>query len=262
MHSLFEPLEMEARAGTQLAPVVLPSRSTRPTTTCVPDGRRARAPGAFVLVPFGPQTPHRHRLGRSPSASGGKPVDRQEAQGHHRRLVDVPPLPAISLRFAEWVARYTLAPLGMVVRMMMGARAVFEPAKPRFGVRCVEGAPEPPRMTPARKRALEIAGDGLVRAKAALAAEAGCSTGVIDGLVAAGSLVEVAIPERRLPAPNPAHATTEFATAQARAVARAARRASMRGTSPSRCSTASPAPARRRSTSRRSRARWRRAGRR
>ena len=61
-------------------------------------------------------------------------------------------------------------------------------------------------MTPARKRALEIAADGLVRAKVALAAEAGCSTGVIDGLVEAGTLVEVAIPERRCPRPDPAHA--------------------------------------------------------
>ena len=46
----------------------------------------------------------------------------------------MPPLPPISLRFAEWVARYTLSPLGMVVRMMMGSSAVFEPVKPRFGV--------------------------------------------------------------------------------------------------------------------------------
>ena len=84
----------------------------------------------------------------------------------------MPPLPAISLRFAEWVARYTLAPLGMVVRMMMGSSAVFEPVKPRFGVSSNEGAAEPPRMTPARKRALEIAADGLIRAKSALAAEA------------------------------------------------------------------------------------------
>ena len=61
--------------------------------------------------------------------------------------------------------------------MMMGASAVFEPVKPRFGVRLsAEARPSPPRMTPARKRALEIAGDGLIRAKSALAAEAQCST--------------------------------------------------------------------------------------
>ena len=130
----------------------------------------------------------------------------------------MPTLPTLSLRFAEWVARYTLSPLGMVVRMMMGPPAVFEPGKPRFGVTCNTDAREPPRMTPARKRALEIATDGLVRAKVALAAEAGCSTGVIDGLVEAGTLVEVAIPERPLPVPNPAHREVQFSDAQALAV--------------------------------------------
>ena len=48
--------------------------------------------------------------------------------------LDVPCLPVISLRFAEWIARYTLAPLGMVARMMMSAQAAFEPQPPRFGV--------------------------------------------------------------------------------------------------------------------------------
>ena len=73
-------------------------------------------------------------------------------------------------------------------------------------------------MTPARKRALELAADGAIRAKSALAGDAGCSTGVIDGLIAAGSLVEVAIPERRLPQPEARHRETEFTPEQARAV--------------------------------------------
>ena len=115
-------------------------------------------------------------------------------------------------------ASYTLAPLGMTVRMMMSARAVFEPTKPRFGVTLVEGAPEPPRMTPARKRALEIAGDGAIRAKAALALAAECSSGVVDGLVASGNLVEVAIPDKRPPLPDPHYRVTEFGTEQAAAV--------------------------------------------
>ena len=112
----------------------------------------------------------------------------------------------------------TLAPLGMTVRMMMSARAAFEPTKPRFGVTLVEGAPEPPRMTPARKRALEIAGDGAIRAKAALALAAECSSGVVDGLVASGNLVEVAIPDKRPPLPDPHYRVTEFETEQAAAV--------------------------------------------
>jgi primosomal protein N' (replication factor Y) len=174
------------------------------------------SPGAFVLVPFGPQT----RVGvvwDVPVGEGMKPVPDKKLKAITARLADVPPLPIVSLRFAEWVARYTLSPLGMVVRMMMGSSAVFEPVKPRFGVQLSEGAAEPPRMTPPRRRALEIAADGLIRAKGALAAEAQCSTGVIDGLIEAGCLVEVAIPERRLPTPNPAHAVTKFSGAQGQA---------------------------------------------
>ena len=123
------------------------------------------------------------------------------------------------MRFAEWVARYTLAPLGMVVRMMMGPPAVFEPGKPRFGVACNEDAP---RAAAHDARAQARARDRRRRPGARQGArwprKPQCSTGVIDGLVEAGTLVEVAIPERRLPVPNPAHAEVEFSDAQAVAV--------------------------------------------
>ncbi|MEZ5857138.1 MAG: primosomal protein N' [Hyphomicrobiaceae bacterium] len=171
-------------------------------------------PGAFVLVPFGPQM----RMGivwDAPQGEG-KPVAREKMKAVLERL-DVPPLPTLSLRFAEWVSRYTLAPLGMVVRMMMSAPAAFEPAKPRFGVSVVSDAPLPPRMTPERQRALDIAADGSVRSKKALADEAQCTTGVIDGLVKAGTLVEVAIPEKRFPVPRPGHAVVELSETQAAA---------------------------------------------
>ncbi|HET6925942.1 MAG TPA: primosomal protein N', partial [Hyphomicrobiaceae bacterium] len=174
------------------------------------------APGMFVLVPFGAQT----RIGivwDGPVGDGDRPVPDKKLKSL-TELLDVPALPASSLRFAEWVARYTLTPLGMVVRMMMGSHAVFEPVRPRFGVRAVAGAADVRRLTPARKRALEIAADGLVRAKSALAAEAQCTTGVVDGLVGAGAFVEVAIPERRYPRPNPGHATVTLGDEQAAAV--------------------------------------------
>jgi primosomal protein N' (replication factor Y) len=174
-------------------------------------------PGTFVMVPFGPQ----RRIGvvwDTAVGDQGKPVSDKKLKAIAASLPDVPALPLISLRFAEWMARYTLAPLGMIVRMMMGSPAVFEPAKPRFGVRLNEAAADPPRLTPARKRALEIASDGLIRAKSALAMEAGCTTGVVDGLIEAGRLVEVAIPEKRFVRPDPAHAKVDFSGAQARAV--------------------------------------------
>ena len=41
---------------------------------------------------------------------------------------DVPPLPRVSLDFADWVANYTLSSPGMVLRMMMSAGRAFDPA--------------------------------------------------------------------------------------------------------------------------------------
>jgi len=210
-----KPPAVAAAAGR--VPVLLPVALDQTYDYLLPEGVEA-PPGSFVLVPFGPQV----RIGvvwDAPFGEAGKPVAEKKLKTIVAPIADVPALPPLSLRFAEWVARYTLAPLGMVVRMMMGPSALFEPVKPRVGVRHNAEAPEPPRMTPARKRAVEIAGDGLIRAKSALAAEAGCSAGVIDGLVEAGVLVEVVIPERRLPVPNPLHTEVQFIEAQARAVA-------------------------------------------
>ncbi|MCU0954871.1 MAG: primosomal protein N' [Hyphomicrobium sp.] len=214
MDSLLDGLA-EGVAAESRVPVVLPVALDQTYDYLVPPGL-ALEPGAFVLVPFGAQV----RIGvvwDRRLDDGEKLVDRKKLKAVSDRL-DVPSLPVVSMRFAEWVAKYTLAPLGMVVRMMMSAQAAFEPPKLRTGVRAVEGAPMPPRMTPPRARALEFAADGLIRSKSHLAELSGCSTGVIDGLVASGNLVEVAIPQKTCPQPDPAHRSTEFAPDQERAV--------------------------------------------
>ena len=215
LDSLLEILDNGALSGARSVPVLMPVALDQTYDYLVPDGVEV-PPGSFVLVPFGPQT----RIGIvwDGQRGDGKAVDPKKLKSL-TSLIDAPRLPEISMRFAEWVARYTLAPLGMVARMMMSADAAFEPPKHRFGVRLVEGAPLPPKMTQARTRVLEIAADGLIRVKSDLANLAACSTGVIDGLAASGNLVEVAIPERVFPRPQPAHATTDFTDKQAQAVA-------------------------------------------
>ena len=216
MESFLDKLEgTPAKAQDRpLVPVLMPVALDQTYDYLVPDGVEVE-PGAFVLVPFGPQS----RIGIVWDEPRGvqKPLDPKKLKAITSRL-DVPPLPVISLRFAEWIAKYTLSPLGMVSRMMMSAQTAFEPEKPRFGVRLVEGAALPAKMTAARTKALEVARDGSIRAKSELAHLAGCSTGVIDGLVAAGILVEVAIPEKQFPRPNPAHHQTEFTESQGQAV--------------------------------------------
>jgi len=214
LDSLLDKPAADEGAARRRVPVVLTVALDQTYDYLLPEGIEAE-PGSFVLVPFGPQS----RIGvvwDGPVGEPGKAIEPNKLKTIAGRL-DAPPLPPLSLKFAEWIARYTLSPLGMVVRMMMSARTAFEPVKPRFGVTLVEDAPSPARMTPARKRALEVAADGAIRAKSALAGEAQCSTGVIDGLVAAGNLVEVAIPEKRAALPDPKHHATEFTPEQARA---------------------------------------------
>jgi primosomal protein N' (replication factor Y) (superfamily II helicase) len=180
----------------------------------VPEGLEV-GPGDFVLVPFGAQTRLAVVWDREVGVQSTVPPKKMKALVER---LDVPALPELSRRFVEWIARYTLAPAGMVVKMMMGAQSAFEPVKPRFGVCLADASAAPPRLTEARKRALEAAADGLPRVKSVLAAEAGCSSGVIDGLVEAGLLVEVVIPDRRYPVPRHDYAENQFTDAQAQAV--------------------------------------------
>ncbi len=180
----------------------------------VPEGLEVAA-GDFVLVPFGAQTRLAvvwdRQVGEQPAAAPKK------MKAIVERL-DVPSLPELSRRFVEWIARYTLSDAGMVLRMMMGAQAAFDPVKPRMGVCIADASASPPKLTAARQRVLEVAKDGLPRVKSALAAESTCSTGVVDGLVEAGLLVEVVIPERRYPVPRHDHGENSFTEKQEEAV--------------------------------------------
>ncbi len=214
MNSLFDSDDAGDRLHVTV-PVLLPVALDQ-TYDYVAGPGMTLAPGQFILVPFGPQS----RIGvvwDRVLGDTGKPVNPKKMKMVIAEL-DVPELPILSMRFAEWISKYTLAPLGMVLRMMMGAAAAFEPQKPRTGVTLAQDTSDPLRMTPARSKAMRVARDGQIRAKSALAAEALVSTGVVDGLVEAGLLVEVTIPERSYPRPNPDHAITTFGDEQQAAV--------------------------------------------
>lgn len=196
-------------------PVLLPVALDQTYDYLVPPELEVE-PGMFVKVPFGPQV--RTGVVWDKQVGGtNKPVDPKKLKSIQDCL-DVPPLPELSLRFAEWIARYSLADLGMVLRMMMSAQAAFELQKPKFGVRLVTDAPLPSRMTDARQRALDVARDGEVRSKARLAEDAACSTAVVNGLVKAGILVECALPAPVFAQPQFDHAKIDFEGDQLAAV--------------------------------------------
>src|SRR6202040_2759147 len=79
--------------------------------------------------------------------------------------------------------------------------------------------PPPQRVTPARRRLIELLSDGLLHGKADAAREAGVSIGVVDGLVDEGTLIVEAMPRALAPpAPDPNFAVPEFSRQQRTAV--------------------------------------------
>jgi primosomal protein N' (replication factor Y) (superfamily II helicase) len=172
-------------------PVLLPLALPAPYDYLLPKGTEA-VPGQFVVAPLGPVDYLGAVWRRAPDAP--KPeIDRNKLRAIVEIVDDVPPLPSVSLDFADWVASYTLSSPGMVLRMMMSAGRAFAPPAPRYGVRLAGPAPE--RMTPARARVIEAAKNGLIWVKSSLAEVAGVSPGVIDGLVDAGALLAEPLPD-------------------------------------------------------------------
>ena len=120
-------------------------------------------------------------------------------------LEGCPRLPEVLCDFIDWMARYTLAPPGMVLAMALRARAAFEPGQPRTGF--VRGEVTPSRLTPARMRVLALAEDGLARSVAAFAEDANVTPQVVRGLIGAGALAEIELPEfAPLPRADPDYA--------------------------------------------------------
>jgi primosomal protein N' (replication factor Y) len=169
--------------------------------------------GDHVIVPLGPrevagvvwQTGH---------AEGGSVPDGRLKPVSERR--EARPLPERLCDFIDWVANYTLSPPGAVLALALRARGALDPPPTRTAWRLT--AHRPDRMTPARVRVIEKAGDGLARGAQELAREAGVSPGVIRGLADQGVLEAIIIEEDApFPAPGPDAAMPSLSREQAAA---------------------------------------------
>ena len=143
--------------------------------------------GDFVAVPLGP----REVVGVVWGEGLG-----DVAPGSLRSIsgcVNAPPLPADLREFIEWVSRYTLAPLGSVLRMAMSVPSALEVPRARRAYRKV-AAPEGLRLTAARRRVLAVLTDGPPLSASDLRQEASASQAVLAGLVDAGALEIINLP--------------------------------------------------------------------
>ncbi|HEY5236987.1 MAG TPA: primosomal protein N' [Rhizomicrobium sp.] len=127
-----------------------------------------------------------------------------------------PRLPEALCDFIDWVARYTLRPPGMALALALRSVSAFDPEIPRIAY--VRGEITPARLTPSRKRALEIAEDGLARSVPALAQDANVSPAVVRGLIECEALREIELPEfAPVPLPDPEFAQVALGPEQQRA---------------------------------------------
>ncbi|CUW37436.1 Primosomal protein N'(replication factor Y) [Magnetospirillum sp. XM-1] len=144
-------------------------------------------PGEFVEVPLA----NRLVTGVVWGAGDGK-VEMGKLRPVARRL-PAPPLPEVTRRFVDWVASYTLAPPGAVLKMAMSVPSALEPAAPHLALRLAAIIPAF-KETPARRKVMEAAGRLPPLSAADLAREAGVGPAVVKGLVEAGVLETVELP--------------------------------------------------------------------
>lgn len=177
----------------------------------VPEGMVV-GPGDVVVVPLGPR--------QTVGVVWGPPRD-QVAHNRLRDIVqvfEVPPLSDELMRLIDWVARYTLAPPGMVLRSVVRTTEALEPEKPQTAYRLA--GPPPERMTSARERVLDVMMDGLSWSKTALVGASGVSPSVVEGLVKTGTLEAVSMPPPPVvEVPDPDFAPPALSAGQARALA-------------------------------------------
>ena len=175
----------------------------------LPPGAQA-ARGAIVAAPLGNREMLGVVWGKAEGAVGDNRLKVAEP------LEGAPALPAKLCDFIDWVADYTLNPPGAILAMALRSRGAFEPEAKRTAY--VRGSVTPPRMSVARTRALEVAGDGLARSVPGLAEDANVSSAVVRGLITAGALIPTELPEfAPFQAPDPHHSTPRLSGDQSAA---------------------------------------------
>jgi len=202
--------------------VLLPLALDAPYDYRLPEEMDA-PPGSFARVPLG----GRDVIGVVWGAGAGDVAE--DRLRPVAEILDLPPLGASFRRFIDWVAAYTMAPRGAVLRMAMSVPGALRPPRPTTGYHLradftLEAAEI--RMTDARRRVIAEARDGQARGARELARAAGVGPSVVRGLIAAGVLEAVTIaPMPVFETPDGARAGLRLTPAQAAAAERLADRA-------------------------------------
>jgi primosomal protein N' (replication factor Y) len=190
------PTKLGEEGGvSRIAQILIPRPLPEPFDYAEPEAMEL-SPGQIVAVPLGPQTIVGVVVGLRDAAGGNRPL-KPVAE-----IFDEPSLPARTIEFIDWAARYAVdspgQPLAIALR---GLRA----PKPKPERRLMASGDPPLRMTPARLRVLDLAARPVRPAD--LARSAGVSSGVVKALTDVGALrwvlVEADAAETATIAPQP-----------------------------------------------------------
>ncbi len=192
----------------RIASVLIPMPLPEAFDYAEPEGM-GLAPGDQVVVPLGP----RRMTGVVTELRDGTGGNRPLKPVLERR--DEPALPAKTVEFIQWAARYSVdAPGWPLAIALRGSRA----PKPRPERLVVATGVLPARQTPARAKALAAATAPM--APAALAQAAGVSSGVVKGLIDEGALeLRLSVPAVDYPEPDLARPPQKLNDSQAAASA-------------------------------------------
>jgi primosomal protein N' (replication factor Y) (superfamily II helicase) len=175
----------ETGGGAKIVEVLLPVAVDQTYSYFAPPGLDL-APGDSVKVPLGARDAYGvvWETAAAPAAAGNlkSVISRYDRPRLSQRMRD----------FLDWLARWTLTPRGMALRLATRAAEDAAPDAPRLLYRATGAQPQRPTQT--RARVLKAAEGGVTFAKKALMEAASCSGGVIDALVDEGALETVVAP--------------------------------------------------------------------
>ena len=211
---------VQAQVADRVA-VLLPLPLAGAYDYAVPDALRV-APGDFVVAPLGSRSVIGVVWDAPLGEAGEESVPRNRLREIEERL-PAPRMPDALRRFIEWVANYTVAPWGAVLRLAISAPSELEAPKPAIAWRWADAPLEEFALkpTPARARIIRLLADGAPRAMPDILRLAEVGPGVLRPLIDAGALEAVEVkppppfdaPDHRLPGPALSPAQAEAAEA-------------------------------------------------
>ncbi len=154
----------------------------------VPEGMTVEE-GAYVSVPLGTREVSAVVWGDGALKSGSD-VKLKKIKSIVQ-LYDLPALPAVHRKFLDWVAAYTVAAKGSVLKLTLSVPKALEPPVTVTGYVMSDLEPDEMGLSPKAKAVLDVAQDRLPRRASELAEAAGCSSGVIKTLHQKGFLNSV-----------------------------------------------------------------------